>query len=137
MLNLNGGFWTSTTVAPGSGGFQCQLVVLCEMEADDVGTEFSLNIDAQGPSGQRWTPAQSTDFTVEGPMLFLCMSTFLPVEPAADATSTPSASTASTSGWTFHSDPRDAGPDAALVPENTRTRRPPTRLPEGQPVMTT
>lgn len=82
MLNLSGGFWTSTAVAPGSGGFQCQLVVLCEMEADDVGTEFSLKIDAQGPSGQRWTPAQSSDFTVEGPMLFLCMSTFLPVEPA-------------------------------------------------------
>ena len=81
MLNLSGGFWSSTSIVPGSGGFNSQIVVVCEMAATDLGKRFSLHIDAQGPSGRRWTPAQSSDFTVERPMMFLCTSSFLPVEP--------------------------------------------------------
>jgi hypothetical protein len=81
MLNVQGGFWASTTVAPGSGGFKCQIVVLCEMDANDLGKQFSLLIDAQGPSGH-WARAQSSDFTINSPMMFLCSPpTVLPIEP--------------------------------------------------------
>jgi hypothetical protein len=82
MLNVEGGFWKSTSVAPNSASFRCYTVVICEMNADDVGQRFSMLIDGEGPSGHRWTPAHSTNFTVDSPSLFMCMPLMvLPIEP--------------------------------------------------------
>jgi hypothetical protein len=82
MLNVEGAFWKTTTVPPGSAGFQCCSVVLCEMNSDDLGEQYSLHIDAEGPSGHRLAPAHSTDFTVEGQSLFMCFpSLVLPIDP--------------------------------------------------------
>jgi hypothetical protein len=82
MLNVEGGFWKTTTVPAGSGGFRCCAVVLCDMEADDVGTPFSLHIDAEGPNGHRAAPAISTEFTVDSPSMFMCFqSMVLPIDP--------------------------------------------------------
>jgi hypothetical protein len=80
MLNVAGGFWSSTSIAPGASGFRCHVVVLCEVDTDDVGRQYTLHIDAEGPSGQRWAPVQSSNFVIEGPMLFMCSPTVLPVE---------------------------------------------------------
>jgi hypothetical protein len=82
MLNLDGGFWNSTTLDPSAAGFRCYTVVVCDADNDDVGQRFSLIIDGQGPSGHRWTPAHSTSFTLDSPIKFMCMPLMvLPVEP--------------------------------------------------------
>ncbi|ODQ85404.1 hypothetical protein [Mycolicibacterium holsaticum] len=79
MLNLEGGFWASTTVAPNATAFQCDVVVLCDMDANDVGESFSMVIDAEGPNEQR-LPSHTSSFTVEAPMKFMCMpSLVLPI----------------------------------------------------------
>lgn len=79
MLNLEGGFWASTTVAPNVTAFQCDVVVLCDMDANDVGESFSMVIDAEGPNEQR-LPSHTSSFTVEAPMKFMCMpSLVLPI----------------------------------------------------------
>ena len=62
MLNVEGGFWTTTAVPARAAGFQCNCVVLCDTRRRDVGTEYTLHIDAAGPTGQRWAPAWSTQF---------------------------------------------------------------------------
>jgi hypothetical protein len=56
MLNVEGGFWSSTTVEAGSTGFQCNCVVLCDTRRRDIGTQYTLHVDAVGPTGQRWVP---------------------------------------------------------------------------------
>jgi hypothetical protein len=82
LLNVDGGFWNSTTVAPDAVEFQSYTVVLCDVDPDDVGQPFSLIVDGQGPSGHRWTPAHSTNFTLDSTILFLYMPMMvLPVEP--------------------------------------------------------
>jgi len=82
MLNVQGAFWKTTVVAVGSPGFRSCAVVLCDMDADDVGQQFSLHIDAQGPMGHQLTPAFATDFTVESPSMFLCFTSMaLPIDP--------------------------------------------------------
>lgn len=82
MLNVEGGFWASTTVAAGSVGFKCRCVVLCDTDPDDEGQEFTLCIDAAGPTGCQWTPAWSTSFTVPGRMTFMVTPPIaLPLEP--------------------------------------------------------
>jgi hypothetical protein len=79
MLNLEGGFWASTTVAPNATAFQCDVVVLCDMDANDVGESFSMVIDAEGPNEQG-LPSHTSSFTVEAPMKFMCMpSLVLPI----------------------------------------------------------
>jgi len=83
MLNVEGGFWTSTRVPAGSVGFQCRCIVLCDTDPDDVGQLFTLSIDATGPTGRHWTPAWSTTFAVPGPMRFMVTPPIaLPLEPA-------------------------------------------------------
>jgi hypothetical protein len=82
MLNVEGGFWASTTVPAGSVGFKCRCVVLCDADPDDMGQHFTLCIDAVGPTGRQWTPAWSTRFTVPGPMTFMLTPPIaLPLEP--------------------------------------------------------
>jgi hypothetical protein len=82
MLTVEGGFWRSTTVAPNSVAFLSNLVVLCEVDRDDVGRQFTMEIDGQGPSGHQWTPAHTSSFTVAGPAQFMCMPRMiLPIEP--------------------------------------------------------
>lgn len=82
MLNVDGGFWRTTTVVPRAVAFECCAVVLCEVDKDDIGRPFALRIDAEGPTGRRWVPAQSSNFTVNGPMMFMCFpSMVLPIEP--------------------------------------------------------
>ncbi|SEH83467.1 hypothetical protein SAMN04489835_4691 [Mycolicibacterium rutilum] len=79
MLNVEGAFWASTTVAPNATAFRCDAVVLCDTEPDDVGDEFTLVVDSEGPSG-RLAPFSQT-FSVTGESLFICMpATVLPVE---------------------------------------------------------
>ncbi|HEX2212223.1 MAG TPA: hypothetical protein VHH12_01920 [Mycobacterium sp.] len=81
MLNLDGGFWASTTVAPNATAFQCDAVMLCDADAEDVGQQFTLIIDADGPTGNRLMPFVSK-FTVDAPMKFMCLpSMVLPIEP--------------------------------------------------------
>ncbi|MCV7278656.1 hypothetical protein H7J88_03205 [Mycolicibacterium flavescens] len=80
MLNVEGAFWASTTVAPESTAFRCDVVVLCDTEPDDVGAEFTLVIDSEGPSGPLAPISQA--FTLAGESMFICMpATVLPVEP--------------------------------------------------------
>ncbi|WP_123025446.1 hypothetical protein [Mycolicibacterium stellerae] len=82
MLNVTGGCWNSTTVADGSTAFATRCVVFCEVTRQDRGKEFVLHIDAAGPSGQEWTPARSSTFTVPSKIAFMVTPTItLPVEP--------------------------------------------------------
>jgi hypothetical protein len=82
MLNMEGGFWNSTTIDPNATGFRCYTIVVCEVDPDDVGQRFTLVIDGIGPSGHRWTPAHSSTFTLQSPIVFMCMPRMvLPVEP--------------------------------------------------------
>jgi hypothetical protein len=67
MLNVEGGFWASTTVPPGTASFQCSCVVLCDTRRRDVGTVYTLHIDAAGPTGQRWASAWSRQFQLPAP----------------------------------------------------------------------
>ena len=81
MLNLEGAFWASTNVAPNANAFRCDAVMLCDVDAEDVGQQFRLVIDCEGPNG-RPLPSVVKNFTVDGPMLFMCVpSMVLPIEP--------------------------------------------------------
>jgi hypothetical protein len=81
MLNVEGGFWASTTVAASAAGFQCCCVVLCDSRRRDVGTEYTLHIDAAGPTGQHWVPAWSTTFQLPSAMKFMVLTQIaLPIE---------------------------------------------------------
>ena len=62
MLNVEGGFWASTTVPARAAAFSCSCVVLCDTRRRDVDTHYTLHIGAAGPTGQRWAPAWSTKF---------------------------------------------------------------------------
>jgi hypothetical protein len=82
MLNVEGGFWKTTTVAANSTGFRCCAVVLIDIGANDIGQQFALHIDAQGPLGTRRVPAFSKEFTLDGPTMFLCTTSLvLPIDP--------------------------------------------------------
>ncbi|MGV0792403.1 hypothetical protein [Mycolicibacterium sp. XJ1819] len=82
MLNVDGGFWKSTRVPPDATSFGCDVVVLCEVEPEEVGSRFLLHINAEGPSGRHWRPAYSSDFTLNSPVKFLLLpQTRLPIEP--------------------------------------------------------
>ena len=81
MLNLNSAFWASTTVPAYATFFRCDVVVLCEVEPEDVGQQFTMIIDAEGPTARR-LPAFTSPFTLESRSLFMCMrSLALPIEP--------------------------------------------------------
>jgi hypothetical protein len=82
MLNVEGGVWATTTVAPRSTLFQCSCVVLCDTRRRDIGAHYALLIDAAGPTGQRWTPAWSTKFQLPSAMKFMVLPQItLPIEP--------------------------------------------------------
>lgn len=82
MLNVEGGFWSSTTVSPNATGFQCNCVVLCDTRRRDVGTQYALHVDAAGPTGARWTSAFSTTFQLPSAMKFMILTQLvLPIEP--------------------------------------------------------
>jgi hypothetical protein len=82
MLNVEGGFWASTTVPTGSSRFQCSCVVLCDSRRRDVGTYYTLHIDAAGPTGERWAPAWSKKFQLPSAMKFMVLTELaLPIEP--------------------------------------------------------
>jgi hypothetical protein len=82
MLNVEGGFWSSTIVAAGSTGFQCDCVVLCDTRRRDIGTHYTLHVDAVGPTGQRWVPGWSTNFQRPSAMKFMVLTQIaLPIEP--------------------------------------------------------
>jgi hypothetical protein len=74
MLNVEGGFWATTAVPARAAGFQCSCVVLCDARRRDVGTEYTLHIDAAGPTGQRWAPAHSTQFQLPSAMKFMVLT---------------------------------------------------------------
>lgn len=81
MLNVEGGFWKTTTVAANSAGFRCHAVLLVDTGADDVGQQFSLHIDAVGPHGTLQSPAFSQEFTLDGPTTFMCLTDLvLPID---------------------------------------------------------
>src|SRR4029079_16007436 len=46
MLNVEGGVWATTTVAPHSTLFRSSCVVLCDTRRRDVGIHYALHIDA-------------------------------------------------------------------------------------------
>ncbi|MEO3757576.1 hypothetical protein ABGB19_04675 [Mycobacterium sp. B14F4] len=80
MLNLQGGFWASTTVAADANGFRTNAVVLCEVDTEDFDRAFTLAIDAEGPTGQRLLVTISK-FTIEVPSLFMCLPNLvLPIQ---------------------------------------------------------
>ena len=82
MLNVTGGCWTSTTVVDGSTTFKTRCVIFCEANRHDRGKKFGLHIDAAGPGGQQWTPAQSSYFTLPSRIAFIVTPVFaLPIEP--------------------------------------------------------
>jgi hypothetical protein len=83
MLNVEGGFWTSTTVAKGSVGIRCNCVLLCDTQPADIGQQSGLRIDAAGPTGQVWTAAHEKNFDHTTPMKFIVATQIaLPIEPA-------------------------------------------------------
>ena len=142
MLNVEGGFWASTTVPARAASFQCSCVVLCDTRRRDVGTQYTLHIDAAGPTGQRWAPAWSTKFGLPSAMKFMVLTQIaLPIEHNGGDTSTASgwreATRGSTSRWTSSS---IRGRRRAMKPTSGKTfidHTPPVRLREGQPGMTT
>ena len=82
MLNVEGGFWASTTVPSGATTFQCCCVVLCDTRRRDVGFHYTVHIDAAGPTAQSWTPAWSTKFQLPSAMKFMVLTQItLPIEP--------------------------------------------------------
>ena len=82
MLNVEGGVWATTTVAPHSTLFRCSCVVLRDTRRRDVGTHYALHIDAAGPTGQRWASAWSTNFQLPSAMKFMVLPQItLPIEP--------------------------------------------------------
>jgi hypothetical protein len=83
MLEVSGGCWSSTTVPPGSTGFLTQLVLLADVGDDSVGQEYVVCVDANGPTGSRWTAALSTPFVVTEFLVFMITpQIMLPIEPA-------------------------------------------------------
>jgi hypothetical protein len=46
VLNVEGGFWATTSAAARSELCQCCCVVLCDTRRRDVGTPYTLHIDA-------------------------------------------------------------------------------------------
>ncbi|MDT5059053.1 MAG: rRNA (guanosine2251-2-O)-methyltransferase [Mycobacterium sp.] len=81
MLNVEGGFWATTAVPARAAGFGCSCVVLCDTRRRDVGTEYTLHIDAAGPTGQRRAPAWSTRFRLPSAMKFMVLTQIaLPIE---------------------------------------------------------
>lgn len=81
MLNVEGGFWKSTTVEPNATSFLSYVLVVCDVEPTDIGQKFLMQIEGQGPSGHRWAPAHSSTFTIDGPVQFMCMPMMvLPIE---------------------------------------------------------
>jgi hypothetical protein len=81
MLNVEGGFWASTTVPAGATSFQSSCVVLCDTRRRDIGSHYTLHIDASGPTGQRWAPAWSTRFQLPSAMMFMVLTQIaLPME---------------------------------------------------------
>jgi hypothetical protein len=74
MLNVDGDFWASTSVPAGAAGFQCCCVVLCGTRRRDVGTQYTLHIDAASPTGQRWAPAWSTKFQLPSAMKLMVLT---------------------------------------------------------------
>ena len=81
MLNVQSAFWASTTVAPNANGFSTDAVVLCDADAEDIGRQFTLTVDAEGPTGRR-LPAFAQDFTLDAQSLFVCVpGLVLPIEP--------------------------------------------------------
>jgi hypothetical protein len=83
MLNVEGGFWTSTTVPVNTTSIRSNCVVLCDTRRRDVGTQYALHIDATGPTGTRWASAFSTTFQLPSAMKFMVLTQIaLPVEPA-------------------------------------------------------
>jgi hypothetical protein len=83
MLEVGGGCWSSTTVQQGSAGFVTQLVVLADVDGDDVGQEYVVCVDADGPTGSRWAGALSTSFVVTEVLVFMITPQIvLPIEPA-------------------------------------------------------
>jgi hypothetical protein len=82
MLNVEGGFWATTAVPARAAAFQCSCVVLCDTRRRDVGTQYTMHIDAAGPTGQRWAPAWSTNFQLPSALKFMVLTQIaLPVEP--------------------------------------------------------
>jgi hypothetical protein len=80
-LHVRGGCWLSTLVKAGSTGFQTCFVLLCAAGGDDVGEQHTLHIDALGPTGQKWKPAQSLEFVVPSMMSFMVSPSIgLPME---------------------------------------------------------
>ncbi|WP_099039601.1 hypothetical protein [Mycobacterium neglectum] len=77
MLNVEGGFWKTTTVAANSTGFRCCAVVLVDTDAGDVGRQFALHIDAEGPHGTLQAPAFAQDFTLDRPTTFMCLTSLV------------------------------------------------------------
>ena len=48
----------------------------------DVGTHYTVHIDAAGPTGQRWASAWSTNFQLPSAMKFMVLTQItLPIEP--------------------------------------------------------
>ena len=83
MLEVSGGCWSSTTVQPGSTGFRTQLVLLADVGDDSVGQEYVVCVDANGPTGSRWTPAMSTSFVASEALVFMITPQIvLPIESA-------------------------------------------------------
>jgi hypothetical protein len=83
MLEVSGGCWSSTTVPLGSTGFLTQLVILADVGDDSVGQEYVVCVDANGPTGSRWTAALSTPFVVTEFLVFMITpQIMLPIEPA-------------------------------------------------------
>ena len=60
-----------------------QLVVLADVDGDDVGQEYVVCVDADGPTGSRWAGALSTSFVVTEVLVFMITPQIvLPIEPA-------------------------------------------------------
>lgn len=80
MLNVQGGFWASTTVAADANAFRTNAVVLCEVDTEEFDRQFTLALDAEGPTGRR-LPVIASKFTIEVPSLFMCLPNLvLPIQ---------------------------------------------------------
>jgi hypothetical protein len=55
---------------------------MCETRPSDVGAQYTLHIDATGPTGQRWASAWSTSFQLPQETKFMVLTQIdLPIEP--------------------------------------------------------
>ena len=83
MLNVEGGFWKTTTVAPNSAGFRCYTVVLCD---DGRRRRRPTVLDAHRRRGPHRTPpdARALDRSSPStaPTMFMCFTSMvLPIDP--------------------------------------------------------